>query len=255
MITGIYLLIQQYRLEFGLLEYDLITDEDIENLPEEPHERFVALDTICRRSLSRLISNESQVSFDNFARIQYMSYIAAAAEELGVQGIFYPKLMNPIEGFEEFVREVGAASMRIRLKSKSSKLYSVELSNITKARIEQEIGKLREIINNSDLSETKKEALLIKLGELSSHLYEKRRISLAKTMTILMFVSSGLMMTTSFLADAPQAMTTITSLIGADKEAEDAENRRLSGKVELKALPAPTPSAIADNSSVDDIPF
>ena len=242
-----------------MLEYDLISEEDFDNLPDDPLDKFVALDAICRRSLSRLISNESQVSFDNFARLQYMSIISAAASELGVEGVPFPhNLTNPVDGFEKFLLDVGAANMRIRLQNRTSKLYSVELTNRTKARIEQEINKLREFIINSDIPERKRKSLLKKLDELSEYISDRKRINFNQTMAILTYVAANITLATSFLADAPGALatlTTITSLIGVDKEEEEANTKRLTTQQPLKALPAPPKEKCTDQSLDGEIPF
>jgi len=239
-----------------LLEHDLISEDDFESLPDDPLEKFVALEAICRRSLSRLIASETHVTYDHFARLQYMSVVSAAAAELGVEGVSFPfGLDNPIEGLEDFMLSVARATMRIRLKSKASKPYSVQLSNRTKACIEIEINKLRSSISKSDLPESKKDSLLKKLDELSSQLNEKTRISFAVTMSILTHIAAGLGGTTAFLAEAPAAIATITSLIGADKAAEDSETKRLTTPEPTKALPAPEETTMAGMVLDDGIPF
>jgi hypothetical protein len=98
-------------------------------------------------------------------------------------------------------------------------------------------------------------ALLRKLDELSVEL-SQTRVSFGKVMAILAFVSIGVTQAAGFLADAPLAIVTISSLIGADKEAEDAEARRLGPPPTPRALPSPPPRPSPRQSIIDDeIPF
>ncbi|WP_206628501.1 hypothetical protein, partial [Mesorhizobium sp. M1A.F.Ca.IN.020.06.1.1] len=114
--------------------------------------------------------------------------------------------------------------------------------NKTRGRIEQQIAKLRDIIVNSELPERQRKGLLDKLNDLSVELSQPR-VQYAKVMAVLAVVCATLGGTTSFLAEAPSAVATITSLLGADKIAEDAETERLGPPPTPKALP-PKPRAL-----------
>lgn len=217
------------------MSHDLISEQDYENLPEEPDEQFLALEKICRQNMLELITNETPNTYDEMVRLSYMSTVSAAAEELGFDSLFpYYKLVNKIEGFSEFLLSANGLATRLRLrKAGRNPSTSVRLTNRTRGLIELQINKLREIISTSDLPREKQAALLKKLDELIYEL-SNTRISFSRVMAILAYVGMGVGGATGFLADAPEALTTITSLIGQDKEAENEEVRRLGPPPETK---------------------
>ena len=254
------------------MNYELISAEDYNNLPEESDLKFVEIDRICRRNMTAMIDQNTSGEFDAMVRLQYMTTLSAAAAELGITGINYPRSQDyPAAHFPEFMLAVSGAVTRIRLRAGARAApYSVKLANRTKARIELEIQRLRTIINDADIPEGKRQALLDKLNELVAEL-NQTRLSFAKTLKILAAIAFGIGGGTAFLADVPQAIVTIASLIGADKEAEETEAKRLTAGADRPLLPAPTkpegpppnqprqaattrPRSAADDLD-DDIPF
>ncbi|MFG1465288.1 hypothetical protein V5F77_20605 [Xanthobacter sp. DSM 24535] len=247
------------------MQYELISDEDYDTLPEDPEKKFVAIEQICRRNLYQLISNETPINFDNMLRLQYMTTISASAEELGIKGITFNRHTNDIAGnFENFSLDVSGVIARIRLRSSgTSDPNSVRLSARTRALIGREVERLREIIEKAEIPDAKRKALLKKLEELSEEIH-KNRMAFGKALAIVAYVAAGCATGTSFLADAPGAIATITKLIGTDKAAEEAEADRLRGPAPQRALPAPknegasvsTPKAQRPPGNLDDeIPF
>ncbi|MGX5804821.1 hypothetical protein ACWGS9_26730 [Bradyrhizobium sp. Arg314] len=223
---------------------DLVSPEDYGSLPEEPLAKFAAFEEICRRNLNRYITAETQPEFDHMIRLQYMTMVSAAAEECGVDGLEFPwNLERPYDGFQDFLLRATGVATRFRLRSISkADEYSVRLANKTRGRIEQQIAKLRDIITSSDLPKRERDRLMDKLNELSVELSQPR-VQYRKVMAVLAFFCATLGGTTSFPADAPNAVATITSLLGADKIAEDAEVERLGPQPKPKVLP-PKPRAL-----------
>ncbi|ATU90630.1 hypothetical protein [Phyllobacterium zundukense] len=244
------------------MEFDLMTEEDYHNLPEEPELKFVIIEATCRRNMNSVISHETPASFDALIRSQYMTLVATAATELGIQGVEYPShLSDPSEGLNRFMLDASAASTRIRLRRTPNQAGSVRLSARTRGRIELQMRKLRDVIENADMPDARRRSLIDKLNALAAEINEPR-VSFAKTMAIIAFISVGITTGASFLADAPEAITTIASLIGQDKEAEDAENARLGAPPVPKALPAPAPPSTKKDGAFsrplqddDEIPF
>jgi len=243
------------------MEFDLITEEEFENLPDDPEQKFVMIEAICRRSMNRLISENTPADFDTLIRMQYMTTVAASAMELGIEGILYPgHLENPAHGLSSFMLAASAAVTKIRLRGIASRQHSVLLSPRTRGRIELQIRKLRDVIDAADIPPEKRKALREKLDQLSLEL-DRTRVSFAKTMALIAYISFGVTTSTSFLADAPDALATITSLFGQDKEAEEKEAKRLEGPSPRKALPSPddyirrSDQVVRNVSFDDDIPF
>lgn len=222
------------------MDFELMSAGDFETLPDDPMERFVKVEEICRRNMNLMIRDDTNSRFDGIIRTQYMNVVAAAAHELGIEGLDYPYNMdNPLGQLGDFMLKANGISTRFRLRASSRKPESsVRLASKTRGRIEQQIQKLRNIITESSLSADRQNALLRKLDELSVELSQPR-LSFGKVMAIIAIVSAGVAGTTGFLADTPDAIATITSLIGADKEAEDAETKRLGPAATPRVLPAP----------------
>lgn len=249
------------------MNYELISAEDYDNLPEEPDLKFVEIDRICRRNLTEMINEHTGDHFDEMVRLQYMTTLAASAAELGIPDIEYPHGEDhPSNYIHSFMLAVSGAVTRIRLRAGGRAApYSVRLGVRTKAQIQLKIQQLRAIIEEAEMPESKRKALLGQLDKLNNELAETR-LSFAQTMKILAAVSVGVCAGTSFLADAPQAIATITRLIGADKEIEEAEAKRIGIGPERKLLPSPQtaeppPRTIAAGTGTahddldDEIPF
>jgi uncharacterized protein (UPF0147 family) len=198
-----------------------------------------------------------------------MALVAGAAEALEIKDIKYPdRFDDPADGIDEFMLAVSKAVAKIKLRNSSSThQLSVRLGVKTRGLIERQIQKLREIISQGEIPDDKRKALLKRLDELSVEL-SQTRVSFAKVMAVLAHVSIGVATGTTFLAEAPHAIATISSLLGHDKAAEEAEAKRLGPPPKPKALPSPIkPDASPDFSRAsrpysqsvpiidDDIPF
>jgi hypothetical protein len=72
------------------MEFEIISETEYESLPEDPEEKFVALESICRRNMNRMINDDTSGNFDNLIRLQYMATVSAAADELGVEEFEFP---------------------------------------------------------------------------------------------------------------------------------------------------------------------
>lgn len=241
---------------------ELISAEDYNSLPDDPEAKFVAFEEICRRNMNNFIHNESDPGFYMMVRQQYMMHVSTAAEECGVSGLAYPWRPDDFsQAVEDFLLTASGVATRFRLRN-SGKLdaLSVRLASKTRGRIEQQIAKLRDLIADSDLPGGHREKLLRKLDELSVELSQPR-VSFGKVLAVLAAVGAGLAAGTSLLADAPAAIATITSLLGADKEAEEAEISRLGPPPVPKALPPvsralPAPrQGYRDFDENEEIPF
>jgi hypothetical protein len=237
----------------------LITEADYESLPPEPERRFLVLESICKKNLYRLIIQDTADLYDRTIRLEYMAIVAAAAEELGIDGLWHPSVERDVlEDLAEFSLKVSQITTRLQLRNSRGRTeFSVQLSNTTKARIKLEVERLRGIIGESDLEEARRQALLKKLDELVREI-EGARTDYSKVMAVLAIVGASVMAGTSFLADAPNAIATITSLVGKDKEAELKEQDRLGPPPVRKALPSPPKNDFGQSFGrelEDEIPF
>lgn len=240
---------------------ELISAEDYELLPAHPIDRFVAFEELCRTNLNAAITNETSQAFDRMLRLEYMMLVSTAAEECGAGDLQFPtNYEDPLDGLTNFMLAATAITTRQRLRRAGARdQHSVQLGVKTKARLGQQLDRLREAIKESNLSNAHKTRLLTKVDDLAAEL-SRERISFAKVFGILGFVGAAMVGGTGMLADAPEAIATITSLIGADKAAEEAEAERLGSPIRRplppppRALPAPTQSPYGRDLD-DEIPF
>lgn len=242
------------------MQYELVTEEDYENFPDDPVDKFLALEAICRRNLGKALADEADNEFNAAVRSEYMVIVASAAEALGINGVDYPSTTLTNGVFNGFRTQVAGLITKLRLTKPGGKKGTVQIAAKTRVELDAQIRRLRQIIETGDMPDAKRKALLRRLDELSEEI-AKSRLNMGRTMAILAFVSMGVASGTSFLADAPDALTTITSLIGFDQEAENAELKRVGGPPSQKALPPPDRNArigapaFEPGGMDDDIPF
>lgn len=223
------------------MEFELISADEFDALPEDNEQCFVEFEAICRRNMTRMINRDTNASFDRSVQAQYMASVSSVAVECGLTNL---ERQIPAENDNEFYSEfsqfclaVQGEVARIRIRGRRSRnSVSVQLTDNTRAKIEHYISRLREAIDKSDLPDHRKILLQRKLSELTEEL-GRRRLNLGKTMLVLSTVLVSLGAITTISADGPNAITHIMHLIGADKESEDAAVSRLAPPP--KALPAP----------------
>lgn len=114
------------------MQYELITEDDYDNLPEDSGQKFVALEAVCRRNLNKLILSEGDNEYDTLLRSQYMMTVAAAAEELGVPGIEFPNENRPSDYLNDFMVAVTRAVTKLSLQKSSRRQGSVLIAARTR---------------------------------------------------------------------------------------------------------------------------
>ena len=225
----------------------LIFSSDFDSLPAEPASRWIKLrDLVEQRLDDKMLSQEGSSDED---LIEYYSILSSATAELamGELPIVFPSEIR--QHFASFRAEVIALATRLSLRtSTSNKAFSVALIRPTKARIASQIERLRKIISESELPENRKKRLTKKLDELEE-LVRAPRTDFAKVMAVLSYLAAGLGGTTAFLAAAPDALVTISALIGQDKEAEEQQ------LLEAEQRPLGLPDLRPRISDSDEIPF
>ena len=246
------------------MDFELISEEEFEGLPDDDEQCFVAYEAICRRNMNRMISDDSRGHFERHIQSQYMAGVASVAEECGIpnipRGSYDPEHFSEI--FGDFSLAVHGEIARIRVRGRHAmRSYSVQLTPKTKITIEHYIARIRETIKKSSLPDNRQKALNKKLDLLMAEL-EHRRLNFGPTLAVLNTVLIGLASVTTIGSEGPAAVTHIMKLIGADKETEDAAALRLAPPP--KALPAPPVKPVAPMKTTvvssttdleDEIPF
>jgi hypothetical protein len=245
------------------MNYELISEEEYSNLPDDDDRCFVEYENIVRRSMTRMIDEDTSQAFDRAIREQYMAAVAAVARECHIPNIEY----NPGNGgefhniFGQFCLAVQGEVARIRIRLRGlSHPYSVLLTGSTRTKIEHYISRIRDVVERSDLDHDRKKRLAHRLDQLTAEL-SSQRLSFAKTMGILAAVLAATGSSVTIAADGQNAVAHIVQLIGHDKESEEAAEQRLAPPQKaLLSPPMTTPFRQQPDRRVggeldDEIPF
>lgn len=227
----------------------LVSSTDFESLPVEPVARWLKLRDLLEMRLASATDPMRGVSDDDL--VEYCDVLVSAAEELKL-GTFTTYSIGDIRQYYAGLRsEIIRLATKLSIKSSTSNAaYSVALPRQSKVKIFSQIERLRALIIASDLAENQKNALLNKLDELHS-LVREPRTDYARMMQIISFLALGLGGTTAFLADAPDALSTIAAVIAEAKENEEEELLLLKEQEEPLQL-----RDLRTSSEIDDqIPF
>ncbi|MCP3056686.1 hypothetical protein [Aurantimonas marianensis] len=243
------------------MEYELMREEDYDDLPEDDELKFAAIESLCRRRMAEITSQSHNNIYDSQIRLEYVATIVGAAKSIGLDDEiqFHESFSDFSENFDKFIMKVVAKTAEIRAsKSRIHQKDTAKLANRTKSLIEIEISKLRDAISNSDLPKFKIKDLLDKLELLRSELH-RGRFDIKKAMVILSHIGMFGVHSAVVASVYPQAITNILKLVGVDKEAENKEFARLNGGLQIKSLPSPQQSggfhSAIEKMDDDEIPF
>jgi hypothetical protein len=213
-----------------------LSEKDYQNAPEDPEEKFAFLADRCQQALYARVGNGDVANIDHATLRQYIAIIRSLAKTLGINEIPQRSNSHVSHQIEEMLAAAAAVISRVRLAGASvNRKNTVALAASTKIEIEKKISRLRIYISQADMPEKKRKQLLDKLNELS-RLLEESRVKLSNVFIILSSVALG---ATAFLAEIPDALRTVTSvitMIAGDKEAEDAEKARLDAPTQPLAI-------------------
>jgi len=253
------------------MQYALISQAQIDDLPEDHEAAFVQFERICRQSLGELLEPLGRDDDWNGPRLRYIAMVAAAAKEYGVAGwdeLTTPDPYNFQYGqFVAFEHEVSQIVTALQIKgAKRRNAASVKLPASRSADIAKYVEVLRRRIEASDFDEKKKAALYKKLEALKAELTGKRA-DLSKTMLIIASIMTAVNQAEAAVIKLPEAIAAVMKVIGyvkEDEEAEKAERAAIEAAAKPKALEdqrpklpqSKAPVGRGFSSSLDDeIPF
>lgn len=227
----------------------LVWSADYDELPLEPVQRWLKLRDLVERRLIEATDYQNGPSEEDL--IEYCSILINAAQSLDL-GNFEDVSVGQIRQNYPFLRSqiIGLATRLSVGGNAAREQYSVSLSPRNKVLIINEIEKLRVLVDGCDLTTSQKKRLNSKLNDLHKIVLNDR-VDYAKLMAIIAYFSAGVVNSTTFLADAPHAIATISSIVGTAKEEEEQTTRLLEKNKGLLQLPDLRKGEDAD----DNIPF
>jgi hypothetical protein len=219
----------------------LVSATDFKSLPLEPISRWLDLRDLLEKRLDFATDTMQGVSDEHL--LEYCDVLVSAAEELKLGAFSSYSTGNIRDHYVGIRSEIVKLATKLSLRaSDSNAAFSVALRRDSRAKILAQVKKLRTLVSESDLAESKKKALFDKLDELNS-LTTSPRTDFAKLMQVLAYLALGLGGTTAFLADAPDALATISAVVAEAKEDEEEELLFLKAREvplqleDLRALP------------------
>ena len=69
------------------MNFELISPEEFDNLPEDDEQCFVAFEAICRRNMTGMINDEKITNFYRSVSGQYMAAVSSVAVECGLTNL------------------------------------------------------------------------------------------------------------------------------------------------------------------------
>src|ERR1044071_7266864 len=107
------------------MDFELISAEEFDDLPEDDEQCFVEFEAICRRNMTRMINDERSNSLDRSVQAQYMASVSAVAAECGIASL---ARQIPAENdnefyniFGQFCVDVQGEVARIRIRGRRSR--------------------------------------------------------------------------------------------------------------------------------------
>lgn len=247
--------------------FDFITTEEIEDLPEDPHLAFTAFVSHASRRLSQrtaqLDSVNDQETYHQLeeARHGFMNVVVAAAKRYKIEPFASMDVPThrqfDFNAHRDFKSDLDHYMTQLLLDNViRERTNSVVLAPKAKDRIRAHLHGLKTCIDNANLNDAKKAALLKRLADFEAEL-DKRRLSLLAVTRITLEVLAlpgGVWAT----GEMVHKLTANVLEIVAEAKAAENENRQLAPTAPPMQLSAPRRQIRASNTYDDlddDIPF
>jgi hypothetical protein len=215
----------------------MITDEEIEQLPEDPELAFIQFERILRErtreKVQTIPEDQWQHATDPYF-LEYITRVLAAAEEYEIESLkdseIPPWEANFYVAYQKLIAKIDYFSTRVRLRNgKRNHRYSVGLDGNTKTKIHSYIEKIRIVLNKIEIPEPKRDTLFGKLDAFALEV-DKSRTNLQAVTDIYLTVCTVIGEGFNKLEPVRRFIDSIAALMGRAKESEDS----------LLALPSPT---------------
>jgi hypothetical protein len=240
-----------------------ITDEELDDLPDDPLLRFVGIEKIVRdRYETGCLRLGADESFLPLMR-RYMSIVLPAAHMYAVPGLAGWQRPGPGEDnwdtYNAFLADIDYATTEIRLRrAERLKVNSVKLDAATKVKLRHLITQIRETVDKLEVSVAKKEKLYARLSDLESEINRDRtRYEAYAALMIEACDDAG--EAVKRLEPLVRAVERVGAAIGVAKRAEDAQARLPAPpeqkRIEQKPTSPKSTGKPFDRQLDDEIPF
>lgn len=220
----------------------MISDEDIDDLPDDPDAAFVQYEAIVRQELRRIQRETENLGWD--AEREYVAHILAFVDTRRAP-LDLPR--NPPFGggefgdfYQNFVRAVDYYKAAARLQVSARTKANVSVLTLTpdlKMQIGGHLTAIRKIVDEAELSEGKRDAIFRRINNLQEEV-DRDRTRTEAAMALLLEVTGAISKGATNLDPALDQVARIVKVFAKAKE--ENEQKTLSAPQDRKRLPAPT---------------
>lgn len=246
--------------------FKFVSQDELESLPEDPQQAFATFVNHAQRRFAEILAGFNPDEQNEWHQIEetrhsFMNIVLAAAKRFEIE----PFLSMEVPLWSEFDnkhhREFQAdldhyLTQLVIDNSLRAKRDSVTILPKSKDRIRAHVQGLRDCVDNANMTDAKREALIKKLDDFEKEL-EKQRLNLFVTARIafeLLAIPGGVWASAEI---ANKLIHNVMQTVAEAKAAED-ETRQLPPTATPKALSPPRqtpPPAFASDDLDDDVPF
>ncbi|WP_092042609.1 hypothetical protein [Methylobacterium pseudosasicola] len=249
---------------------NFVTQDQLDELDEDPRVAFMQLANLAQRSLADQTKNFDPDHEQEWREIEdlrhsFVNVLLAAAKRFEIEPFASMELptANNFDNrsYRDFRDHLDHYITQLVIDNSSrTRRQSVEVPPKTKDSIRGYIQELRGCIEQSDMPDTKREALLDRLDAFQAEL-EKRRVNL---LAVSMLVFDIIAVPGAAWASYELTSRVVTNIMQtvAKARAEEQEKKQLAPPAEFKALspprrdlPSPRRQAAKNYNFDDDIPF
>jgi hypothetical protein len=243
---------------------NFVSQDELDDLDDDPRIAFMTFVNHAQRRLAEQTKLDPQDDWEREEmRHSFMNVVIAAAKRFEIEPFFSMEVPR-LSGFKQNVdyRQFKAdldyyITQLVIDNSIRAKQDSVAILPKSKDRIRSYVHKLRQCIEQANMTEPKREALLKKLDQFEAEL-EKRRLNIlavARVALELLAVPGGLWASAEV---ANRLITNVMQIVAEAKSAEQ-ETRQLAPTAPPKALSPPRAEkavpGLGTDIIEDDIPF
>jgi hypothetical protein len=243
----------------------MITDEEIDSLPDDPEAAFVQYEAILREQVRLANADHGYRGWD--VEREYVAHVLAFVDTRALP-LELPR--NPPDDNEDgsfarwyfnFVRAIDyyKAAARLRIAARKKEHVSVlRLSPDFKAQIGAHLAAIRKIVADAEVSESKRDAIFRRINNLQEEV-DRDRTRTDVAMALWLEVTSAIGKGAKNLDPAIDRLERIVKVFAKAKD--ENEQQALMAPKERKRLAAPTTAPAADTTKPpvkeldDEIPF
>lgn len=236
----------------------MISDEQIDALPDDPEAAFVQYEGILREAVRVANANSEHRGWD--IEREYVAHVLAFVDtrKLPVALPKSPSSSDSLFGswFQNFIRAVDyyKASARLQVAERRKEGYAIlALDPDFKTQIGGHLTAIRKIVGDADVTPRKRDAIYIRISKLQEEVdrdWTRTEAVIALWLDVTSAIGDG----AKKLDPAIERLERIMKVLGRAKNENDTKS--LPAPEEQKRIPAPTTSSESSSEEADDdIPF